>query len=304
MKWSVAAVLLMVSTPAMAQQPIHVNLLAYFDKVTPPPSSAKEAYEKCEWNGDHQASADKIFKALEEELQKMEVEISTPAGSVQADMAKKMQDPQFRKKMESMSEDEKMKIAMQMSQTMVVTPGPMKPEPEAVIKTLKDCSKLSESSSQDLTRLGTAAQQQATYEQDLEAKHKTVDDWEAQEIDKLPLIQVGEGTEHDEKAVDAVKINALKKHIAIADEDLKRTSSLWKNSKSDAKQRFSLFESDIEKIHFGDDAKNSITRLQLSSGQTLMINSLQVLLDNSRTAYLHAAEWYARLIDYQTQHRH
>jgi hypothetical protein len=285
-----------VTTLAFGQQPIKVNLLDYFDKVTPPPASAKAAYEKCDWNLSGRKIADSMFKSLENELEKFQASISIPAGSAQEDMATKMKDPEFKKKMKTMSKEEKMKMAMQMSQNM--QPGQMRLESEAVNKVMQDCSQLTEESTRNLGSANDEMKRQAKRVQDLEASHKAVDQWESAEIDKLPRAG-GEGVEHDPKAVAAVRLKAINKHIAVVDEDLKQIGKAWADTKAKSKQQFAEYEADLEKIHFGDDAQNNTSKTQISTGQSKMIGALSGLVRDSKNSYLDAAPWYKKLVDFQ-----
>lgn len=308
MKWSILTIsLFLLSVIALSQQPVKVNLLEYFDKIPVPPTSAKEAHSKCNCNpagreGD--CTADSLFKDFSDKLQQFQIEISTPAGSPQADLMKKMQDPEFQKKMENMSDDEKMKLAMEMqASSNALMAGPMKPEPQSVLDAMKELSTINEASANDLSNLGTNVQAAQQHQVDLDAKHKAVDDWKDQEIKKLPVHLVGEaGEEVDPKAVYDVNINALKKHLAIVDDELKETGKRWVDAKAKSKQLYAAYEKSLEKIHYAEDANNQISKTQLSTGQTLMIGSITNLMAKSQRAYVEAANWYDRLVQFQKQY--
>jgi hypothetical protein len=315
MKSSIATLLLfLTSAAAFSQQPVKVNLLEYFDKVLPPPVTAKEAYDKCGCNvlertayakiGD--CTADSLFKRLTDDLGKIQLDISTPATGTQGDLMRKMQDPEFQKKMESMSEDEKMKLAMeiQAENTAMVT-GPMKPEPRTVTAALKEMGKLNETNVNDLQNLNANVQAEMQHQQEVEAKHNAVNDWEAAEIKKLPIINSGGESDGapDPKAVYSVTVNAFKKHFAIVEAELARTGKSWGEQRSKSKQLFTPYETSLEKTHYGDDAKNKITKSTLSTGQTLMIGAISNLIRGSQTAYNAAADWYDRYVQYQKQYQ-
>ncbi len=304
----VLASLFLVSVAVFSQQPVKVNLLEYFDKVIPPPASAKEAYDKCGCNipnreGD--CKADSLFKGMTDYLGKVQMDIATSNGP-QADMMKKMQDPEFQKKMQSMSDDEKMKLAMEMqaANTAMVT-GPMKPEPRGVTAVLKEQGKLTETNANDLQNLNSNVQAEMQHQQEVEAKHNAVNDWEAAEIKKLPIINSGGESEGgpDPKAVYSVSMNAFKKHFAIVEAELARTGKSWGEQRTKSKQLFTPYEQGLEKIHYGDDAKNKMTKSTLSSGQTLMIGSITNLIVGSQKAYEDAASWYDRYVQFQKQNQ-
>jgi hypothetical protein len=308
MKSSIAALsLLFVSTIAMSQQPVKVNLLEYFDKVPPPPASVKEAYDKCGCNipnrqGD--CSADSLFKPLTDKLGQIQLDISTPATGVQGDLMRKMQDPEFQKKMKTMSDDEKMKMAMEIqAENTAMMTGPMKPEPRAVTAALKEMGKLNETNANDLQNLSVNMQVEMRHQQELEAKHTTVTEWARAEINKLPMIDQGgeAGGGPDPKAVHNLNISTFKKHFAIVEAELARTGKSWTEQRTNSKKLFTPYETSLEKIHYGDDAKNKITKTTLSTGQTLMIGSISNLISGSQKAHNDAANWYDRYVQFQKQ---
>jgi hypothetical protein len=299
--------MLFVSAIALSQQPAKVNLLGYFDKVPVPPTTVKEAYDKCGCNvpnrqGD--CTADSLFKNLTDDLGKIQIDISTPATGTQGDLMRKMQDPEFQKKMETMSDDEKMKLAMQIQaeNTAMVT-GPMKPEPQAVIAVLKETGNITETNANEAQNLNVTVQAEMQHQQEVEAKHNAVNDWEEAAIKKLPVIHTGGegGDEPDPKAVLAVKANAFKKHFAIVETELARTGKSWAEQRTKSKLLFTPYEQGLEKIHYGDDAKNKITKQNLSTGQTFMIGSITNLIAGSQKAFNEAAGWYDRFAQFQKQ---
>ena len=213
-------------------------------------------------------------------------------------MMKKMQDPEYQKKMKNMSDEEKMKMAMEMQAAYAPQTGVMKPEPRSVIEVEKEMSKLSETNAGDLQNINAIAQAEARHQQELEAQHKAVDDWETAEMKNLPIIHTGGegGDEPDPKAVFALKVNVCKKHIAVVDEELKQTGKVWADAKAKRIALYTPYEKGLEKIHYGDDAKNLITRQTLSSGQTLMIGSITNLIQGSQEAFNSALDWYDRYV--------
>jgi hypothetical protein len=302
------ASLFLISATLFSQQPVKINLLEYFDKVPPPPTSAKLAYDKCDCNiPDRQEPcvADSLFRPLLDNLQQIQTDISMAANTPQGDMMKKMQDPEFQKKMEAMSEEERIQLAMQMSRSMQMTPGPMKPEPKAVTDCLKEGGKLSEQNGNEAMGLNVRIQAELKRQQELEAKHNAVDAWQEAEIKKLPVIHSGgEGDDGpDPKAVFAVQNNAYKKHLAIVDGELARIGKEWTEQRLKFIQRFTPYEKALEKIHYGADAKNTITKTSLSTGQTLMVGSISNLLAVSQKSYNDAVGWYDRYVQFQKQNQ-
>jgi hypothetical protein len=107
------------------------------------------------------------------------------------------------------------------------------------------------------------------------------------------------GSGPDPKAVYAVKYKAINRHLALVDEELKKTDKAWAEQKASSKRLFTSYEKSLEKTHYGDDAKNKMSKTNLSTGQTLMIGSITNLISESQHAYQNAADWYARLVALQ-----
>ncbi len=300
------SILVFVSVTALSQQPIKVNLLEYFDKVPVPPVSAKEAYNKCGCTINDEekgCTPDTLFSSLNEKLTEFQTEISIPPSSPQAEMMKKMQDPAYREKMENMSEEEKMQMAMQMQAAYAPSTGPAKPEPQKVLAVTQEVGKLNEVHANEAMNMSAAIQVQLKHDQELEQKHKAVDEWEAAEIKKLPIISSpGEGDSGpDPKAVFAVKVTAAKKHLAIVDEELKQLGQQWSQTRAKSVQIYTPFQKGMENIRYGDDAKNLATKKILSGGQSQMISSMVKLAGSSGSAYKMGIKWYSEYMQLQKE---
>jgi hypothetical protein len=230
--------------------------------------TAKEAYEKCgNPNQPDNSDAQKLFKPLRDELNRLEEIISTPTETP-------------------------------------AMGGSMKREPQSVIDALKEYQKLMQSQAQGYAQLGAESASQTKYEEELESKHKAVEDWKAQAIKNLPMHDEGEaGKERDPKALYNVNLTAFKKHVSIADEHLKKVSNLWVEEKAKSKNTYTAYEAALEKTHYGDDAVNGMLRVQLSSGQNMMIGAINALIDKSQKAYEYAANWYGPMVQYEKHYK-
>ena len=289
---------------ALSQQPVHDNLLEYFDKVPAPPSSAKEAYQKCVVRvpgQDDQVVADSLFKPVVDQLTQIQTDIARPSKSPQAEFAEKMKDPAFQKKLQAMSEAERMKIMMELNEAMGATPGPMKPEPRSVLACMEEVGKLNETAAGQMEDLNANTQTAIQRGQKLQKQHGDIDTWEQAEIAKLPEVQgQGEGGGGpDPNAVYAIKLRAINKHLALVEEELKKTDKTWVEQRQSSRKLFTPYEKSLEKTHYGDDARNKMSKTNLSTGQTLMIGSITNLISESQHAYQDGANWYALLVQLQ-----
>jgi hypothetical protein len=263
-----ALILLFVSCVALSQQPAKVNLMLYFDKVSPPPVTAKEAYEKCgNASQPDNSDAQKLFKTLRDELARIDKTISTPTETP-------------------------------------AMGGSMKQEPQSVMDAFKEYQKLMQSQAQGYSQLGAESAAKTKYEEELKSKHKAVEDWKAQAIKNLPLHDEGEaGSARDPKAIYNVNLTAYKKHVSIADEHLRKVSSLWAEEKAKSKKMYAAYEVALEKTHYGDDAVNSMLKVQLAPGQSMMIQAITELIDKSQEAYKYAADWYGPMVHYEKHNK-
>ncbi|MGB2866909.1 MAG: hypothetical protein WBD36_00535 [Bacteroidota bacterium] len=290
---------------AQNQRPVKKNLFLYFDKVVAPPATSKEAHAKCFCDSNYAGtcSSDTLFNGLLHEVLQLQNEISMPPGTEQGELMKKMQDPEFQKKMQNMSQEEKMQMAMQMSQAMT-PPAAMQPERPSVTAAFKAYSDLNQAEAESAQKLGEAVQKQMQEQQELEAKHNAVDTWQEEETKKLPEISTGESGGPDPKMVYKIHMNGWKKQLAIVDEQLKKSNKAWAEEKARLKKQFEPFEAALEKTHFGEDARNSVMKSSLGSGQVLMLSAVQKLTSASKAQYDDAAGWYEKMLAYQKQNEY
>jgi len=280
----------------VAQQPVKVDFVAYFAKLIPPPANCKDVYAKADCNipnhpGD--CTVDSIFKPQTDELMQYQMEITAVSAS-QSDLAKKMQDPDFQKKMETMSDEEKMKMATEMqAQAMAdMVPTAMVPEPPSVTAVFKSAGEMSDS----LAKMGYID----NAFNDVWMKHQTamqehtklLDEAELAEINKLPVIQSGEDSGPDPKAVKAVNLRKYNKKIEFENSELMKLAKVWESLRVKYVSLFKKFNDGLIKIHYGDDARNKMTKTMLGSNQARMIGELVSLISNSQNAWEEAVEVY------------
>jgi hypothetical protein len=295
--------LLLITIPNIAQKPIKTDLLPFFEKVVPPPITAKYAFEKTYSKTDEYGNivcdSDKLFKPLKDQLEMFikEINASTLQDNMpsqdQMDMAKQMQDPKFREKIKNMSKEEKMKWAMEMAKNNMPKATVETPE---VVKAFKDASELTQATSNDVQKISSTYQIEIEHQKMLEQKHKEIDDWEIAEIDKLPNFSTGEMSYKDPKSVKAVKLKASDKHIAVVDEELKSIDTTWANLKTKYKTRCSPFNESLAKCRYGEDAKTKGWIQVFANAQQLIINNVIDLLTQSQKSFNDAAPYYTRKV--------
>jgi len=301
---SIAAVLviLVVATQGWGQKPIKVDVTKYYDKLIPPAPSSRDAYQKakCSDSSGTPCSDDPLFDALRGTLIGHLKDLAAADAGAGGDMMKQMQDPDFQKKLASMSQEEKMKFAMEMAQQMK-PPEPTTAESPQVTSVMREAGKINDEVGQEDMKRMEKGQSELAYRQKIDAEHKAIDTWQQAEIERLPVIHDKTEDHPDPKGVHRVKLEAIDKHLAIVDRELKAQSAAWSKDVSAQKLRYGKFASDLAAIHYGDDAANDVTRNMLSMTQRHMLTDMQMLLERSNQLWNDAANWYEKKVEIQNE---
>jgi hypothetical protein len=297
--------LVLVSVGVQAQSPVKKDVMKILGEVPPPPPSAKDAYRgvTCEESAGKTVTctAAKKFEAVDAALkdietsykaQEAEVKAAVPPG-MSPEMARRAQDPEFKKKMKGMSKEEKMKMAMEMMNSGQVTPPTVEPEPAAVKSALDEVFKMNGGTQAEYT-WSVAAQEadQKAAEED-HAAHAQVAAWEGDAIAKLPRISSGEMSAPDPAQVNIVRLKAIDRHIGVADRYLAQISKEWLARKAHITKRYAVFHEKLVASDYAARAKNVSTRKLLSDAQMTLFTSTGALVQQSRTAYEKSAYWVA-----------
>jgi hypothetical protein len=292
-----------------AQIPVKTDLIRMLGKVPAPPVSVKESYSNTalRGNGDPSWSADKIFISIEQEIKKFESEFEKGAqGSARAiapdassDQAQKMSDPEMKKKMKTMTKEEKMAMAMEMMKSAPAGTPPMDPPP--VRAALDEWQKIYNDTQNEFHR-SAAAQKEESELNDRNIKaHQEIDTWERTEIAKLPRISSGEMDAPDPARVTTVKLAASDKHIALADKHLAVIRSRWDASAKYTKERYELFYKKLMNADYAAESKNFSTKKVLADAQMLILKEISRLARLSRDAWEESASWQARRIQIEQE---
>jgi hypothetical protein len=296
-------VLFLFTTSCLAQKPIKTDLIPFFEKVTPPPVTAKDAYDKTFIKFDEYenpvCNPEILFKSLSDQLEvfgkeinKTTIQDNIPTQD-QMDMAKQMQDPKFKEKLKNMSKEEKMKWAMEMAKGNMPKATTETPE---VIKAFKDAGDLTQAVSSDFQKSSVNYQIEIDHQKTLEQKHSEINDWEKAEIDKLPNFSTGEMSYKDPQSLKSVKLKAAEKHIIVVNEELKSFAGKWAELKNKYKLRCSPYNESLAKCNYGEDAKTKGWIQVFANAQQLIINYVIDLIAQSKKAYETAAPYFANKV--------
>jgi hypothetical protein len=296
---------LLLCVPLLAQVPVRHNIIKILDEVPAPPPTAKEAYGSLTVDETAQpptVTGQTLFAPVETQLKAAEdaykaqeatVKNAVPPGMT-PDMARMAQDPEFKKKMKSMSKEERMKLAMSM---MGSAPAPgtsvVKPEPPEIQAAFAEWQKLNADIQAEFNRAVTA-QNAANAETEADAKaHDEIDAWAAAEIARLPQISSGEMSAPDPALAKAVLLRAADKHIALADKRLTALTKVWTAQRNHVRSRYGAFYAKLIFADYAAGSPNPSTQKILSDGQMTVLKEVTGVVQLARDAYESAARWIA-----------
>lgn len=285
-----------------AQSPVKKDVLKILGAIPPPPSTTAEAYSRCACDeGGTPCSAEKVFAAVAAELKEAEdmykaqeatVRTAVPPG-MNPEAARMAQDPEMKKKMKSMSKEERMKLALSMMNAGPSGTPAVQPDPPAVQSALTEWQKVSADVLPEFNR-GVAAQDalRAAAEADQKA-HNEIAQWEEESIAKLPTFSSGEMNYHDPAQVRAVRLKAAERHIALAEKRLTTARKEWPADRDRIQSRYGKFHGALIAADYAQASPNFSSRKILSDAQMTILKEIAVCVHRSRDAYENAAEWVA-----------
>jgi len=275
-----------------------VNVLELYGRVPLPPANVQAAYARHECKEENtylRCNVEKFYKAIVDEqnalgqqFAKLSLVLNAPAPVA----AQQMDPEEIRKKMETMSVEEKMKFAMAMTQQMGLGPKALTPESEEVIAAQEEYGKLNERLALDGQNPNERFKKQAELTMARERKHDEINTWYTAEHKKIPLVSFGEAGRYPEpKAEYALKQAAMDKHFAAENEYLQALLKHWPEEIAYLKTLYTPFQENLATINYGEEAENVETKRLLVGGQTSMLNSVDALVKLSRTATEEAMKW-------------
>lgn len=290
-------------SPIFAQIPVKHDVLKVLGDIPTPPASAAEAFTRVTVDMSASspvvsaaalfATAESALKAAEDAYKSQEATVKNamPPG-VNPDMARMAQDPEFKKKMKSMSKEERMKLAMSMMSAGGTTA--LKPDPPEVQAALAEWQKLATDMQAEFDR-GVALQKTlTTLAQTDEQSHAAIRQWEEGAIAKLPRISSGEMDAPDPAKVKIVRLQTADKHIAAASQHLVALSKEWTAWRDHVRSRYAAFSGKLIAADYAAASPNFSSQKILSDGQMAMLKDVASLGRLSRDAFESAASWVAR----------
>ncbi len=302
-----------VSLTASAQKSamLRMPFAPILEKVPPPPASVDAAFAKFQYDPEQdkldQYTVTAGLKTTLEEYQKQIADIQLAnamaenigdPNSPEMDLAQKMKDPEYQKKLQSMSEEEKIKFAMQMQSKSA--PPKMVLESPVAIKALEACQGISQKSYESLSIGGMPLQTAYRNFDEQSAKaHQDLKEALTNDVAKLPTVQPGEGSDPEPKAYKALMLKYFNKQIDQANGDLKRVREIWDTFKAHHLADVSGYDTQLAAIGYGDKVKNKIILNQFSPFQSSEIYDISELIGMTEKEYERAAQWKAAKVHYE-----
>jgi hypothetical protein len=293
-----------------AQAPVKKDIMQLLEKSPAPPVSVKEAFSKVTTNTDYngsKCSAEKLFQSVDQEVKAVEAEYKAQEKSITSsgmpglspENAKKMGDPEMKKKMKGMSKEEKIKMAMEMMKSAPAGGAEMDPPP--VRAALDEWQKIYNNMQTDFQKSVAEQQVETKLNEEYQKSQDEISKWEQDEINKLPQISSGEMSAPDPAKVKQVKLKAADKHIALADKHLEKTRSDWRASVDRTKTKYTPFYKKLIVANYAADTKNFSSKKILSDAQMMILQDISHQIEQSRNAWEESASWQARRVDIEKQ---
>lgn len=303
--FALALALLFSSSTLFAQIPVKHDIFSVIGEIPEPPPTAKDAFSRVVLDASGSpsslsaeawyATASARLKEAEDAYKAQEPAIrnAVPPG-ITPEMARMAQDPEIKKKMKSMSKEERMKFAMSMMNSGAAPGVPtLKPEPQNVQAALNEWQKVSAETQAEFDR-GVRLQKAMIDEQSADERaHDAISEWEKTEIAKLPQISSGEMSAPDPVQVRKVKLQAADRHIGLADKRLAAFAKEWADQREHVRSRYEAFYTKLIAADYAAASPNPSTQKILSDGQITVLKDVGAILHLSREACESAARWVA-----------
>ena len=243
-----------------------------------------------------QCNADALFKpvvdpidATGKKIEQAIMVLSQPS----MEAAKEIDAKEMRKKFKSMSREEQMKLAMEMGKKMGMGKSPVR-ESDDVLAAQEECIRVNGQVGNDIQNAGPIYQRREKLSQDRATKHQEIEKWQETEARKLPQISTGEMSAAEPRALHALLVKVMDKHLAVENEYLKGLQKEWKTTWERYKSLYAPLQERLIAIRHGEDAKNPETRRALLNAQGLMVAGTKDLVTMSRDATVQGANWWGR----------
>ena len=302
-KLAMAAVMLALPLSLLtAQVPVKQDIMKMLEAVPAPPASSKDAFVKAavtDAEDNITYSAAKLFAVTDQQLKSFEdtyteqakaAMVANPNG-VPAGMPGAGMTEADAKRIQSMTKEQKIAMAMAMAGTMNQQ---VQMEPPAV-KAAQEAWMVIYAQTQEEFQRGVERQQEeGKLQREYDQAHAELDSLQAVEINKLPQLSTGEMSYRDPVLVKAIKLKFADKHIAVADKRLAQIGTRWQAEVARIKTRNADFLKKLAACGYAEAAKNFSTKKILFDGQMTVVTAIVTQGELSRHAWEESAAWQGR----------
>jgi len=280
---------------------IKLDLNAQLEKIMAPPKTAQDAYTMRTAVENLDADIKKLTNELGESSRKDLADM--PLGKDPEKKSKKMKkyaDPEMKKKIKNMTDEEKMALGMQMSREMgMMDSGQESPQ---VLQALADITRLNN----DLLQMSREDVQNINKMKSIDDKYKPKyrDVEDAKKT--CPIINTGkEGQDPypEPKCVHQKTLEILNHNILVEPGRLNEYQGVWSGYKAKIKPLIVQLNNKMASIKYGADIRNPNNRVQVNTAQTTMLRAITILLNITETAQRPAAGLIAEKIEYEKNYK-
>jgi hypothetical protein len=288
---------------AFGQEMVKVNILELYDKIPAPPADAKAAHARLVCvveNTAQRSDPEKFYQTINGELAALQQRVEKTLAALAQPSITAMQqiDPQeMQKKMEKMTLEEKMQFAMQMSQQLAAAQN-MQPESEDVQAAIEEVNKVNSRANEDFISPDETAKKLTQITTDWQRQHDEIKKWKATEYEKVPQVSGGPGVGmiKETKAMYALNLNAVAKHLAVENEYLAALQKLWPEELKKRKAIYEPLQQALVTVEYGDAAINNTFKQMFVQSQASMLTAAANLIHLSRQASENAGRlWQEKL---------
>lgn len=258
---------------------VKTKLGTQLDKVTPVPATAAQAYAKCTIDGGSMKAGPSIEKVTKE-LEALIKQSAVPYGM---DDMKNMSEDEVNK-IDTMSKEQKIAMAMKMAGTMMGGASQVK-DTKLWGETIKLNNELAALGTNDtFTKQLTEATQKA------DAAHEKITEETTAAIKTCPNISTGEMSGPDPACVKAKKLAGADKHITAEAKRLADIKAVLTGQIARIKPLIARGDQILEKGIYGE-ALDPQSKTITSQMQGLALNQIMLIQIQAESAYVEAAKW-------------
>jgi len=304
------SVLLCFSFPILtfSQEMVKVNLIEQFDKVPAPPADAKTAHNRLvcsEKDGFESCDAEKFYQptaeaiaALEQRLTALNAALAQPG--VQA--MQQIDQQEMQKKLETMSPEQKIQFAMQMSQ-MALGLQSVQPESEEVQAAVAAFGEMSVAVNSEYNNPDEIARKKQQLDAERQRRQEEIKVWAEAEQKKIPQVPGGPGVGMipEPKATHTLHVARVEKRLAVDNEYLAALQKWWPEEIKRLKARFTPFQEKLAAVEYGEQANNTVHQQTLVQGQSMMLSAAATLIQISRAASESTGQLWQRKLKLESE---